>query len=46
MTPKPAMFEIERLQPRGRLRAFRCAGGKLLHLRWLLPLLPECQHYI
>ena len=28
------------------LRSFRWPGGKALHLRWLLPRLPECCHYI
>lgn len=29
----------------GRLVAFGWYGGKFNHLRWLLPLLPECHHY-
>lgn len=30
---------------RGRLIAFGWYGGKFSHLKWLLPLLPECHHY-
>jgi DNA adenine methylase len=29
-----------------RLMAFSWMGSKFLHLKWLLPLLPECGHYI
>ena len=29
----------------GKLIAFGWYGGKFSHLDWLLPLLPECQHY-
>jgi len=29
----------------GRLIAFGWYGGKFNHLKWLLPLLPECHHY-
>ncbi len=30
---------------RGKLIAFGWYGGKFSHLKWLLPLLPECHHY-
>jgi DNA adenine methylase len=32
-------------RPPSRLIAFGWYGGKLSHLKWLLPLLPECHHY-
>ncbi|WP_256365926.1 MULTISPECIES: DNA adenine methylase [unclassified Tardiphaga] len=28
------------------LRSFPWPGGKAMHLKWLLPLLPECNHYV
>jgi len=32
-------------RPPSRLIAFGWYGGKFSHLKWLLPLLPECHHY-
>ena len=34
------------IKPPGRLSAFSWVGGKFSHLKWLLPLLPECGHYV
>jgi len=36
---------ISRLEGSKRLIAFGWYGGKFSHLKWLLPLLPDCHHY-
>lgn len=36
---------IRHLQAKRKLIAFGWYGGKFSHLKWLLPLLPECHHY-
>jgi DNA adenine methylase len=37
---------MEALERPGRIIAFKWQGGKFRHLKWLLPLLPPCDHYV
>jgi len=37
--------EMKKHKKNGRIIAIRWYGGKFSHLEWLLPLLPECQHF-
>src|SRR6266849_2247850 len=43
--PRRVLSPIYVPAPPGRLIAFGWYGGKFNHLKWLLPLLPECHHY-
>lgn len=42
---KKTAAPISRLKKSKKLIAFGWYGGKFSHLDWLLPLLPECEHY-
>jgi len=42
---RPAGAEAAERAAARRLIAFGWYGGKFSHLKWLLPLLPECHHY-
>jgi DNA adenine methylase len=40
------MLKAARPRPRRKRLAFGWYGGKFSHLGWLLPLLPECRHFV
>jgi len=42
---EPPAGAAESASGAGRLIAFGWYGGKFSHLKWLLPLLPQCHHY-
>ena len=43
--PSPVFIGDARSAQQKKLIAFGWYGGKFSHLKWLLPLLPECHHY-
>ncbi len=43
--PSPVFVSDASSAPKKKLIAFGWYGGKFSHLKWLLPLLPECRHY-
>ncbi len=43
--PSPVFTNHTSSLPKKKLIAFGWYGGKFSHLKWLLPLLPECRHY-
>jgi DNA adenine methylase len=43
--PSPVFIRHASSAPKKKLIAFGWYGGKFSHLKWLLPLLPECHHY-